>query len=353
MLIFSYFYGMEKIDLRGIKDQERTIIRRDAIKMVKRGDKKKDIAKFYGVHVNTIRDWWKLYKKEGKQSLTYKKRGAKSANKKLLNPKQEFEIQQMITDTMPDQLKLDFALWTTKAIKELIMREFEINIGRRAIGNYLKSWGFTPQKPKKRAYEQCSKKVQKWLDEEYPAIKKKAKEEKATIHWGDETGVRNTNQHGRSYAPKGKTPIKKHMSKRFSINMISTITNQGLVQFMIYKENMNADVLIKFLEQLIKCQDNKVYLILDNLKVHHSKIVKQWRTKHKDEIEIFHLPSYSPDRNPDEYLNCDLKYGLSEKPAPKTAEKLEQNLKEHMNMLQNNKERVAKYFNHPSIKYAA
>jgi len=344
---------MEKIDLRSVKDQERNIIRRDAIKMIKRGDKKKDIALFYGVHVNTVRDWWKLYKKEGAKSLTYKKRGAKSENKKLINPKQEIEIQKMITDTMPDQLKLDFALWTTKAIKELIMREFDICIGRRAIGNYLKSWGFTPQKPKKRAYEQCPKKVQKWLDEQYPTIKKRAKQEKAIIHWGDETGVRNTNQHGRSYAPKGKTPIKRHMSKRFSINMISSITNQGLVQFMIYKENMNADVLIRFLEQLIKNQDNKIYLILDNLRVHHSKIVKKWEEEHKDKIELFYLPSYSPDRNPDEYLNCDLKYGLSEKSAPKTVEKLKENLENHMNMLQNNNQRVAKYFNHPSIKYAA
>jgi len=278
---------MKESDLRSVKDQERNIIRRDAIKMIKRGDKKKDIALFYGVHVNTVRDWWKLYRKEGAQSLTYKKRGAKSENKKLLNPKQEVEIQKMITDTMPDQLKLDFALWTTKAIKELIMREFDICIGRRAIGNYLKNWGFTPQKPKKRAYEQCPKKVQNWLDEQYPAIKKRAKQEKATIHWGDETGVRNTNQHGRSYAPKGRTPIKKHMSKRFSINMISSITNQGLVQFMIYKENMNADVLIIFLEQLIKSQDNKIYLILDNLRVHHSKIVKKWEEEHKNEIELF------------------------------------------------------------------
>ncbi len=341
------------MDLRSVLDQERNIIRRDAIKMIKRGDKKKDIASFYGVHVNTVRDWWKLYKKEGSKSLPYKKRGAKSGNKKLLNLKQEIEIQKMITDTMPDQLKLDFSLWTTKAIKELIQREFDITIGRRAIGNYLKNWGFTPQKPKKRAYEQSSKKVKKWLEEEYPIIKREAQKKKATIHWGDETGVRNSNQHGRSYAPKGKTPIKKHMSKRFSINMISTVTNQGLVQFMIYKENMNAAVLIKFLEQLIKSQSNKVFLILDNLRVHHSKIVKKWEQEHETEIALFYLPSYSPDRNPDEYLNCDLKYGLSEKPAPKTIEKLKENLENHMDMLQKNSTRVAKYFNHPSIKYAA
>jgi len=143
------------------------------------------------------------------------------------------------------------------------------------------------------------------------------------------------------------------MSKRFSINMISTVTNQGLVQFMIYKENMNTDVLIRFLEQLIKYQDNKVFLILDNLRVHHSKIIKEWEEEHEAEIELFYLPLYSPDRNPDEYLNCDLKYGLSDKPAPKTVEKLKENLDSHMNILQENSDRVVKYFNHPSIKYAA
>jgi hypothetical protein len=148
----------------------------------------------------------------------------------------------MITHVMPDQLKLDYALWTTRAVRDLIKRKFNIVIGRRAVGNYLNAWGFTPQKPKKRTYEQCSKKVQKWLNEEYPAIKHEAKQEKAIIYWGDETGVKNSNNHGRSYATKGRTPIKKHLSKRFSINIISTVTNQSLVQFMIYKENMNADV---------------------------------------------------------------------------------------------------------------
>lgn len=135
--------------------------------------------------------------------------------------------------------------------------------------------------------------------------------------------------------------------------MISTVTNRGLVQFMIYKENMNADVLILFLEQLIKAQENKTYLILDNLRVHHSKIVKKWVEEHAEKIKLFYLPSYSPDRNPDEYLNCDLKYALSDKKAPKTQEKMKENLEKHMKILQNDTHRVAKYFKHESIKYAA
>lgn len=221
------------------------------------------------------------------------------------------------------------------------------------IANYLRKWGFSPQKPKKLAYEQCSKKVQKWLDDEYPVIKERAKEESAEIQWGDETGVRNSNHHGRSYAPKGKTPVKKHKSQRFSVNMISTITNQGQVQFMIYSGSMNADRLIEFMGQLIKNKEQKIFLILDNLRVHHSKLVKEWQENNKDKIELFYLPSYSPEKNPDEYLNCDLKYGMSEKPSPKNEKQLKENVENHMNMLSKNCERVKKYFNHKEIKYAA
>ena len=143
------------------------------------------------------------------------------------------------------------------------------------------------------------------------------------------------------------------MSKRFSVNMISSLTNQGKVEFMIYTGTMNADRFIEFLKQLIKTKDRKIYLILDNLRVHHSKLVKQWVEENKGCIELFFLPSYSPEKNPDEYLNCDLKHGLSMKPSPRNQEKLTENLNEHMNLLQNNPQRVKKYFNHQDIKYAA
>ena len=123
------------------------------------------------------------------------------------------------------------------------------------------------------------------------------------------------------------------MSKRFSVNMISSLTNQGKVEFMIYTGTMNADRFIEFLKQLIKAKGRKIYLILDNLRVHHSKLVKQWVEENKECLELFFLPSYSPEKNPDEYLNCDLKQGLSMKPSPRNQEKLTQNLNEHMNLL--------------------
>lgn len=344
---------MEKMDFRKLSSEQRYILRLRGINLIKSGETQKKVASIFGVRTSTVNSWVKSYKEEGLRGLKDKSRGVKSEDKKLLSAKLEKEIQRMITDTMPDQLKLPYALWTRKAVKELIEREFGITLAINTMGDYLRSWGFSPQKPKKKAYEQCSKKVQLWLDQEYPAIKERAKKEKAVIHWGDETGIRNSNQHGRSYAPKGRTPVKLSMSKRFSVNMISSVTNQGLVEFMIYSGSMNADRLIEFMNQLTKNKPKKVFLILDNLRVHHSKIVKAWVEKNKAKIEIFHLPSYSPEKNPDEYLNCDLKYGLSTKPSPRNEEQLKNNVEDHMVMLQMNQDRVKKYFEHEEIRYAA
>jgi transposase len=344
---------MEKMDFRSVDSITRNEIRRRAIKMISTGMQKKKVAALFCVNQNTITNWVKKHKSNGSKGLLDKKRGVTSESKKLLSSLQEKQVQRMILDTMPDQLKLPYSLWTRKAVKELVEREFGIVMAVNTMGDYLRSWGYSPQKPKKKPYEQCSKQVQKWLYQEYPRIKRKAKEENAEIHWGDETGVRNTNQHGRSYAPKGRTPVKMNMSKRFSINMISTITNQGKVKFMIYSGTMNADRLIEFMEQLLKECDRKIYLILDNLRVHHSKLVKKWEEENNEKIALYYLPSYSPEKNPDEYLNCDLKYGMSERPAPRNQNQLKENVENHMNMLQKNSERVKKYFRHKDIKYAA
>jgi transposase len=344
---------MEKEDFRTISEVARFEIRKKAIRLIEKGIKKGEVAIMFGVKKGTISEWVKLYNQNGFNGLKANKKGVKSEDKKLLSLAQEKAIQHMIIDKMPEQLKLDFALWTRKAVKELVEREFGVLLAINTMGDYLRRWGFTPQKPKKKAYEQCPKKVQKWLDEDYPAIQKRAKEENVEIHWGDETGVRNNCQHGRSYAPKGKTPTKMSMSKRFSINMISTVTNQGRVQFMVYSENMNSDKFIEFLNQLIKGSKQIMFLILDNLRVHLSKPVKTWVEENKEKIELFFLPAYSPEKNPDEYLNCDLKQGLSSKPSPKNSEKLKENVENHMSFLVENPERVKKYFNHKDIQYAA
>jgi transposase len=222
----------------------------------------------------------------------------------------------------------------------------------RTCGEYLKRWGFTPQKPAKLAYEQNPQAVAKWMEETYPTIAKESKSQNAEIHWGDETGVRNDCQHGRVYAPKGQTPILRKKAKRFSINMISSITNQGKVRWMIYRETLTSESFIRFMERLIKDSKKKVFLIVDNLRVHHSAPVKEWVEANKERIALFHLPSYSPERNPDEYLNGDLKSELSRKEPPMDQGHLERNLIGSMRRLAKSPKRVASYFEHPAVTYA-
>jgi transposase len=223
----------------------------------------------------------------------------------------------------------------------------------RTIGDYLKRWNFTPQKPLKRAYEQNPKAVKKWLDEAYPAIQQRAKKEAAEIHWGDETGLCNDSYHGRSYAPRGKTPAIRISARCKRVNLISTVTNQGKVRFMIYNDRMNADTFIKFMKRLIRDADRKIFLILDNLRVHHSYKARDWLQEHKHQIEVFFLPSYSPELNPDEYLNCDLKAGVHSGPPARSRSQLKAKALSHLRKLQKMPARVMKYFKHKKIAYAA
>lgn len=344
---------MKKIDARKLTTEQQQLLRNQAIKLRKEGLKYKEISKITGIHDTTICTWWKSYEREGRKAIKIKPRGRALGSKRTLTPDQEKEIKATIRDKSPDQLKFPFALWNRRAILDLIKSLYSIKMPIRTVGEYLKRWGYTPQKPLKKAYKQNPKAVGKWLDEEYPAIQEKAKLEKAEIHWGDETGLCNDSYHGRCYAPKGKTPEIKIHPRCQRVNLISSITNQGKVRFMVYQDKMNSKVLIKFLERLIKDTGRKVFLILDNLRVHHSYVVRDWLKEHEKEIEVFFLPSYSPELNPDEYLNCDLKAGVHSGPPAKNKDELKKKTISHLRKLQKMPKRVAKYFKHKKIAYAA
>jgi hypothetical protein len=214
-------------------------------------------------------------------------------------------------------------------------------------------WGYTPQKPVRKSYKQNPEEVRAWLKETYPAIEAQAKKEGAEIHWGDETGVRSCCHTGRGYARPGQTPELKVPGTRFSVNMISSITNQGKVRFMIYCGRMNAELFLVFLARLIDGAEKKIFLIVDNLKVHDAALVREWVREHEDKIELFPLPKYAPELNPDEYLNCDVKANIHEKGLPHTREELQDTVKAFMHKLAKLPARVASYFQHPRIQYAA
>ena len=187
-----------------------------------------------------------------------------------------------------------------------------------------------------------------------PAIAERAKAEGGEIHWCDETALVNTDVRGRSFAPAGKTPVAMTVGgTRQKLSMIATVTNQGKTRWMIIDESFDADKLIEFLASLIKDAGRKVFLILDNLRVHHSKLVKDWVSERKDKIELFYLPSYSPQLNPEERLNADLKQEMGKQVPVRTKAKLREAANSHMMRLEQNPERVIGYFQDRRVRYAA
>lgn len=194
----------------------------------------------------------------------------------------------MIKDKLPDQLKLPFGLWTREVVQGLIQRRFGIELSRWQVGRYLKSWSFIPQKPIHKAFEQKPEKVKKWLEEEYPAIKEQAKEEGGVIYFSDETGCRSDHQAGKSYAPKGQTPIVMKTGQRFSINMISAISNRGHLQFMILENRFNSGEFLKFLKQMIRYSRHKIFFITDHRPADKTKISNQKLSENKENRGVFH-----------------------------------------------------------------
>jgi transposase len=262
-----------------------------------------------------------------------------------------------MVDKTPEQLRFKFALWTRRAVKEVAWRDFRVDLPLRTISHYLKRWGFTAQKPTVRAYQRNPKQVKKWLDEIYPSIAQRAQREGGVIHWGDETGVEASDYARHGFAPKGLTPVLSVTgnSKKTRINMISSITNQGLVRFMLYEDKMNSTLFIRFMSRLTRDSDKKVFLIVYNLRAHHGHAVKKWLSMEDREkqIELFHLPSYSPELNPDERLNSDLKGQFRSGPVAYTKDQVKHKIRSGMKSIQNDRARVKKYFMDPNIAYAA
>jgi transposase len=327
--------------------------RKQVIRLHRIGQKRSEIARLVALSHTAVSKIVKLFETGGMAALTLKRRGRIEGQERRLTAAQELQIQRLIIDNRPEQIKMDFALWSRAAVGQLIERECEVELPVRTVGEYLKRWGYTPQKPIKKAYEQRPEAVKKWLDEEYPEIAKRARAEGGEVHWGDETALVNTDVRGRGFAPKGKTPMAYVPGTRQRLSMIATVTNKGQARWQIIDGNFNADRLIEFLGSLIKDVGRKVFLILDNLRVHHSKPVKAWLAGNKEKIECFYLPSYSPELNPEERLNADIKQAIRKKVPVRSKDKLRAAATEHMQYLEQQPERVASFFGDPFVKYAA
>lgn len=338
-------------DARSLPSHIQAKLRERAVELFLAKVKQVTIASKLGVTTQAVGRWIKAYKTGGKMALKPKSKGRPKGV--LLRPWQSAQVVKDIRNYCPDDLGLPFFLWTREGVSVLIKRKFNITLSKWTVGRYLKNWGFSCQKPVRRAIEQNPLAIQTWLTSTYPAIQRKANKEKAEILWGDEMGLRSDHHTGKSYGIVGKTPVLKRTGKRFGCNMISAISNQGTLRFMVFRGSFNIDLFLSFLRRLVRQHKRKVFLIVDRHPVHKSKKVEKWLKEHVSQVEIFFLPGYCPELNPDELLNQDVKSQALSKKRPASQDEMLKCVISHLRMRQKQPDVVKSFVEKIHASYVA
>jgi transposase len=340
-------------DARSLSAEVQAEIRILAVEAVKKGRSQSEVAEIFGVTRQAVVNWVSTARKRGLGALKAKPEGRPIGSGRRLSRKQEKQVIRSITEHSPDELDLPFVLWTRAAVQQLIEIRYGLALGLSTVGDYLRRWCFTPQRPAKKAWQQDSRQIRRWLEVEYPKIQQRAKQEKARVYWGDETGCRSDHLPGRTYSPQGKTPVVAINGCRFSCSVISAINNSGNLAFLVFKDSFVTEVFLDFLKRLVRQVKQKVFLIVDGHPVHRGKEVGKWLEENKSRIEVFFLPGYSPDLNPDEYLNQDLKANAFKDQKPENQQQLIQQVRTYLFSRQKQPLVIQAFFHHPSVLYAA
>lgn len=337
-----------KLDLIGKEDLRRRTVRA----VMEQSMSKAEAARVFGVSRTSVHSWLDLYHQSGEEGLVPKRSGRPKCGGRLQGW-QAATIVNLIKDNCPEQLKMPFALWTREAVRDLIRMRFGIGYSLGMVGRLLRRWGFTPQKPVTRAYERNDDRIRDWLKCEYPALRRRAKREKAEIYWEDETGLRSDHLVGRSYSPRGHTPVIRNTGNRFGCNIISAVNNLGKMRFRVFKGSFNQLVMIDFLERLIRDAKRKVIVIVDGHPAHRSRRLQQWLQEHTSQCELVLLPGYAPELNPDELLNQDLKSNVFSSGRPRTRDELVSQTRSYLRATQKRPDIVRAYFQEAHVNYAA
>lgn len=346
---------MNKIDARKLSHDALKALRGQAMRLREELNLPwREIARVMGMNTTTVFGWAQRYAAQGEAGLVSKKPGRAYLSGRTLTLAQEWALRTILTSQAPSTRGLPFALWNRRAVQGLIKTEFGIDMPIRTVGEYLLRWGYTPQRPTRQALEQKPWDVQRWMREVYPLIAQQAQRDDGIVYWADETAVVQDGHWVRGYAPAGHAPVLAATSKRFGLTMVSAISSKGLVRFEFLEGAATTQTTIGFMQRLVQdSEGHKVFLVLDNLRAHHAKEVSEWVQAHGHEIEVFYLPPYAPQSNPDEYLNRDFKTHLRSADRCNTRDGLLEKAAAFMQFLLSTPERVKSYFQHDSVAYAS
>ncbi len=278
--------GVTVRDARRLSPQAQEDLRRRAVAAVKAGHTQAAVSTVLGVSPQAVSRWVNAFDRKGNQALKAGKRGRRPGEQKALDPRQEGRLRRAVVGKYPDQVALPGLVWTRPQVRQLVRNWFGIGLSLVTIGKYLRSWGLSPQKAIRRAYEQNPQAVARWLAEEYPAIEVRARKDKAVILWLDQTGLRSDASVGKGWAPVGQTPVVGKTGKRFSVNVMAAISNRGELYFTCYRGSFTGPVFLAYLDRLVRHLDRKIHLIVDGHPVHRRIMVRDWLTERVDSIEV-------------------------------------------------------------------
>ena len=341
---------MKSQDARKLSHDKLTELRRRAVTAIQNGESPKDVARVMGVNRITVYGWLSLYRNGGWDNLDAKKRGGR---KPKLDAKALRWIYQIVTLGNPNQLKMPFVLWSAKLLAAAIEKKFGIKLSKASVCRLLHQLGLSPQRPLWRAYQRDPQVVDRWLKEEYPAIRAAARKAKGEVWFGDEAGVRSDAHSGTTWAPKGQTPIVSTTGARFGLNVISAVNRRGALRFMCVEGKVNADVFIEFLGRLVESAGHPVYLVVDGHPTHKAAKTRKFVESTKGRLKLFFLPGYSPDLDPDELVWNNLKSQGTGKRAITGPDQLKKLVLGHLRSMQKDADLVRSFYRTPSTEYAA
>jgi transposase len=340
-------------DARRLPQAAQEELRRRAVHLVSQGRSQIEVAAIFGVRRQAVGRWIKAHREGGDRALAAARRGRRGGHTKLTRAHQE-KIARLVAGKNPDQLSLPGLLWTRALVCELIERTFAVRVSQETAGRYLRAWGFSPQKPLRRAFEQSSEAVRAWIEQRYPEIERRAYQQGAEILWADEMGLRSDHQSGASWAPVGRTPVVKGTGQRFRTNMIAAVGNTGTLRFRVFQERFTGPVFLDFLKRLChQAEGKKIVLIVDGHPAHRARIVRDWVAAHPELIELHYLPGYSPELNPAEMLNNDVKANALGRQRPRNLTHMLGSLRGYLRSRQRQPRLVARYFHERHVTYAA
>lgn len=337
-----------KTDGRSLNHEALEHIRKVAVARVKAGERPGAVIKSYGFSRTAIYKWLNAEANGGAEALRSRKA---TGRPRKLTARQMDQVRRWINGKDPRQHGFDFGLWTRRIVAALIEERLGVRLSIISTGRLLARLGITPQKPLRRAYERDPEAIRKWEREDYPAIRARARRRGAAIFFLDEAGVRSDAPPGRTWAPRGQTPVLPTSGQRQSINAISAVTPRGDFWWRTFSGRLNAARFLEFLRAFRRRRRTPVFLITDRHPAHIAKVVAGYVQQCRGRLELHFLPGYAPDLNPDEFVWNHIKtHGLSKRPL-KRNESLRARVEQDLSAIAQNPALVRSFFHAPSVAY--